>query len=420
MQYNYSHDNDGAGYLLGQYDHARPWGNNTVRYNISENDAITNEGGIGLFKGPGTTMSGAYIYNNTVYVSPQAVNSRECAAYLENWTTGIDNVAFYNNIFITTGGVPLVSIPTGYSAFFAGNIYWPSGGSFSINYHGLNYSSLASWRTATGNEVVSGSNTGYNSDPLLSNTGSGVTVGFGNSLHSLNSYKINSISSPAYNTALDLSSLFTINVGSIDFWGTILPGGNTNDIGANQFSSTLPVVLLDFHGGCSGYKQNISWATAEEINMNSFELMYSADGVKFDKLSDINPKGRYSRYSYVNDMASPGNNYYQLKMTDLDGSTTYSAIVNIKCENLTNKITVWPNPFSQSVHVSIESLTGGPATMTIHDAMGKMLSERKLQLLEGNNHVSYDDIDNLPVGAYFLQIAHQDKVERFKLIKAGK
>src|SRR6185436_921799 len=39
MQYNYSHDNDGAGYLLYQFNGARPFGNNTVRYNISQNDA---------------------------------------------------------------------------------------------------------------------------------------------------------------------------------------------------------------------------------------------------------------------------------------------------------------------------------------------------------------------------------------------
>ena len=89
MQYNYSHDNDGAGYLLGQYANARPWSNNTMRYNISQNDGITNEGGIGVFKGPGTTMSGANIYNNTIYISPQATNANESAVYFTNWLTGI-------------------------------------------------------------------------------------------------------------------------------------------------------------------------------------------------------------------------------------------------------------------------------------------------------------------------------------------
>ena len=42
MQYNYSHDNDGAGYLLAQFTYAREFTNNIVRYNISENDGRKN------------------------------------------------------------------------------------------------------------------------------------------------------------------------------------------------------------------------------------------------------------------------------------------------------------------------------------------------------------------------------------------
>ncbi len=38
LQYNYSHDNYGAGYLLAQFDNAPLMKNITIRYNISEND----------------------------------------------------------------------------------------------------------------------------------------------------------------------------------------------------------------------------------------------------------------------------------------------------------------------------------------------------------------------------------------------
>jgi len=38
MQYNYSHDNDGAGYGIYEYVGAPPWSNNIVRFNISQND----------------------------------------------------------------------------------------------------------------------------------------------------------------------------------------------------------------------------------------------------------------------------------------------------------------------------------------------------------------------------------------------
>ena len=75
-----------------------------------------------------------------------------------------------------------MNIPSGYHAFFAGNIYWSDGSPFSIFYHGTHYTTLDSWRTATGNEKVGTTNTGFNSDPMLSNVGAGGTIGFGNSL----------------------------------------------------------------------------------------------------------------------------------------------------------------------------------------------------------------------------------------------
>jgi hypothetical protein len=41
LQYNYSHNNYGGGYGIFQFIDAAPFGNNVVRYNISENDAAT-------------------------------------------------------------------------------------------------------------------------------------------------------------------------------------------------------------------------------------------------------------------------------------------------------------------------------------------------------------------------------------------
>jgi hypothetical protein len=418
LQYNYSHDNDGAGFLLGQYPNARTWSNDTVRYNITENDGVKNEGGIGLFKGPGTTMTGATVFNNTVYVSPQSANPAIAAAFIITWFTGIDNISFYNNIFLTTGTVSLVNIPTGYSAFFAGNIYWPVTGSFSIDYQGAHYSSLASWRAATGNEMLGPINTGYNSDPFLTNVGAGGTIGYGNSLMSLNAYKINSSSSPAYQKALDLAAQFSINTGPIDFWGSTLPGGAANDIGANQFTGTLPIVLSDFSGNCAGYGQHISWVTGEETNMRSIELLYSNNGSQFNVLTTINTKGSNSEYNYENAATVSGDNYYQLKMIGLDGTISLSAVLDIKCGTVSDKITVGPNPFSQSFNLSIETNTDGPASITMYDAIGKTVSQRSLTLQSGFNLVSFDGLYGLSAGMYYLRIDYGGKTNYLKLIRA--
>jgi len=176
---------------------------------------------------------------------------------------------------------------------------------------------------------------------------------------------------------------------------------------------------LYFNGSCSGSGQNISWASGEETNMKSIELMHSGDGTTFSQLTDITPKGSNSVYNYLNDLASTGNNYYKLKMTDLDGSISYSGVLNINCENISDKVSIGPNPFTNSFKVSIETTSPGPSTITLYDAMGKILSQRNIPLLAGNNQVNYDGMNWLPSGIYYLRIVNQDKAEHFKMLKAG-
>ena len=104
MQYNYAHDNAGYGYESGQFGYARPMFNNVIRYNISENDGQISGGGLSLFKGDPSTMTGATFYPNTVYLSPAVTNiSNPYGFNIVLWDSPMDSVQVYNNIFQTTG-----------------------------------------------------------------------------------------------------------------------------------------------------------------------------------------------------------------------------------------------------------------------------------------------------------------------------
>lgn len=102
MQYNYSHDNAGTGYLLYQFPEARPFEGNVVRYNISENDGRTN--GAGIFAG---RVNETEIYNNTVYIGPRANGSLPLAAEAKRNS----DVQFRNNMFVPTGGASAIEGP---------------------------------------------------------------------------------------------------------------------------------------------------------------------------------------------------------------------------------------------------------------------------------------------------------------------
>ena len=241
IQYCYAHDNDGAGYLLGNFAGARPWGNNILRYCISVNDAKTNNSAVTLFTAPSTTWNGLKLYNNTIYVSPSSKNKYSTfgAFQMTDYGTNMSGVECYNNIFYTSGGLPLVTVPNTFVAQtpkFIGNLYYTNGEPFSITY-GSKYTSLTDFRSAGSYcEKNGNNNTGLNADPQLININKSPLTVFPKPTDSLNAFHFSQMS-PCRNAGLDLQSLFNINMGNRDYWGNTIKNENAYDIGAYEWKS---------------------------------------------------------------------------------------------------------------------------------------------------------------------------------------
>ncbi len=239
LQYCYSHDNDGAGILLGNFAGARPWGNNTVRYNLSVNDARTNNSAVTLFTATNTAWNGLQFYNNTIYVTPSIKNKTpEFGAFqMTNFGLSMNGVECYNNIFQTIGGLPLITVPTVFTSQnpkFIGNLYFSSGQLFSITY-GYKYGTLSDFRSAGIYCEKNGSiNTGLDSNPQLINANRSPLTVFPLPIDSLNAFKIPA-NSLAKDAGLDLKTCFGIDPGVRDLWNNSLPRGFFFDIGAFEF-----------------------------------------------------------------------------------------------------------------------------------------------------------------------------------------
>ena len=229
MQNNYSHDNDGPGYLLGQFTRARPWGRNIVRYNISQNDARRNSYGAITLTGP----AGPYnvsIEHNTIFMSPP-ISGTASAIRLKYAGTG---VALRNNIVQTTGGVLLVDADSAAAyAQLNGNIYWSTGSSFKVRWSGTTYNSLESWRSATAREMYFDTPTGMFSNPLLTAPGTASHLNNAYKLTTLTQYKPLP-TSPVIDATVNLPSPFKgYTPPTVDFFGWARDP-ERSDVGAAQ------------------------------------------------------------------------------------------------------------------------------------------------------------------------------------------
>jgi len=228
LQYNYSHNNDGAGYMIYSYKNAPHTGNNIVRYNISVNDGQKNNyRGIILATGSpkDNPIYNTQIYGNTIYTSTSP------AIYVGG--KGIYNAKICNNLFITTNNQKLlVGSPDKSMVTLAGNAYWAVDGAFDI----AGCKSLDEWRKATGQEMLNGKPVGIVVDPMVTELGSNVTVGDPTKLHTLTAYRLQN-DSPLIDAGLDIRFLFGIDPGKRDFFGNPIPQGKGYDIGAHEIIS---------------------------------------------------------------------------------------------------------------------------------------------------------------------------------------
>jgi len=241
MQYNYSHNNYGPGFMFYSYNdtYLTTWNNNIMRYNISQNDATHNTSSYSsIFIGATSTMTNAYCYNNTIY------NSLSGSGLLGFYGTSVGGATgiVSNNIFYSANNANLINtIGTNPTIPITGND-WFNTGNFSMLWNGNTYTTYSSWQTATGQEKISGSNVGKTSNPLLMSPGAaGVTGGYAPAL--LKAYRL-SQASPMISNGLNLFTVYGINVGSQDYYGNSIPNSSGfYDIGATQYK----VLIVNGH-----------------------------------------------------------------------------------------------------------------------------------------------------------------------------
>lgn len=201
MQYNYSAENDGAGYLVFDFGAAQfRLADNVVRFNISENDGRKN-GYAGIHvNSVGDPVARLHVYHNTVFAGPSDAKNRPQALLIHK----SKDARIHNNLFITTGGCALAEIGNDQNGLhIQGNHYWPADGAFLVHHAGKPFRSLADLRKHTGMERLDGHDTGAADDPLLNAFGRGDIVTHASKRTALDRYKPRA-GSPLIKSGLDL------------------------------------------------------------------------------------------------------------------------------------------------------------------------------------------------------------------------
>jgi hypothetical protein len=188
--------------------------------------------------------------------------------------------------------------------------------------------------------------------------------------------------------------------------GPTVSGDLTTDNSAlstiEVIAGTLPLILNNFSVKSDNCIAHLNWSTSSETNSGKFEIEKSeTNTAKWETIGSVRAQGNSSTnstYYFKDDNIFVNNKVvlYRLKMIDIDGSFTYSPVLNalLNCEE--QNLSVFPNPVTNgNFSVSLNSAEKLEANLT--STTGQLI--KKITLENGINNIDVSELSN---GVYIL------------------
>lgn len=172
--------------------------------------------------------------------------------------------------------------------------------------------------------------------------------------------------------------------------------------------TVLPVVLLSVDAYVQNKDVVVNWSVANELNIKSYEVERSLDGVNFSGITAVSPENNTAQHQYniYDHQPVAGYNYYRIKYMDEDGTVHYSTVVKVKMnEPATSSITVFPNPIeNNTIHLQFSNCTTGKYHVRLLSETGQVIYESDIKLVSASRSLSITPPVHLPAATYLLEI----------------
>ena len=186
-------------------------------------------------------------------------------------------------------------------------------------------------------------------------------------------------------------------------------------------TGSLPITLIYFRGVQVDKKHVLSWKVNCTSAQAVFEIERSSDGVHFSTIGRMTASQlRCSDpFDFTDETPAAGNNYYRLKMIDVDAKNSYSntVILNLRTDRF-ELLSINPNPAtSATAKLRLSAREKKDVTIRISDFSGRVISQQLATVQTGTNEISLATSQLAP-GTYMVSaVSEGEKIQALRLVK---
>ena len=183
-------------------------------------------------------------------------------------------------------------------------------------------------------------------------------------------------------------------------------------------TSNTPALIMSFDGQATNNVAQLTWVMEDETNSKYFVIERSGDEGGYDSIGVVIGlnNNNMTTYTFSDNNMMGGNNYYRLRMVDMDGVVRYSKIVSLYGQQQTTtasaKMTIYPNPAVATINYTISATSNQQVFVQVYNLSGVALLATAQQLNTGNN-VETLAISGLKAGNYFLKVTSADGTSQY-------
>ena len=180
----------------------------------------------------------------------------------------------------------------------------------------------------------------------------------------------------------------------------------------------LPIELLNFEGNLINGIVELKWITANEQKSGFYSIERSKDATSFEEIGKVKAAGTSLAqlvYSFIDESPLSGISYYRLKIVNIDGTYSYSKIIDINIFAGAQFLKIYPNPINDKFFIELKDAVN--LKFSLFDLAGNEI-QRGLYLCErADDSRLVIDISLLSSGMYFFKLEDGNEIIVKKIVK---